>query len=402
MAIVIPILTEFSGKGIAKAKAEFQQLEGFGAKAGFILKNSMLPIAGLLAGVGTAAFQAGQELLGMAQSAAEDQKSQKQLADTLQASTQALNFQIAAVEDYIDKTARATGIADDKLRPAFGRLVRSTKDVEQAQRLLNLSLDIAGQTGKPLESIVGALGRAYDGTNGAIGRLGIGIDQATLKGMEFEELQKRLEKQFKGGAAAAADTYEGKMAKLRVRFDEFKESIGYKLLPYLEKLADKLIKISDAFGENGLAGAMIQFRNEFPTFSNVIGGIYDTFVLLYDMVRRTRHEVGNFWKLWGRSEFQSTPRWAEVMAGFQADLSAPKPNAPVNVGGGLAGPAGGVNMPQFTGIGAASRVGSNSLGDRSRPQQVNVTVTSADPRAVVDALVKYNRQNGAIPVTVGR
>ena len=48
-------------------------------------------------------------------------------------------------------------------------------------------------------------------------------------------------------------------------------------------------------------------------------------------------------------------------------------------------------------------VGGKSLGGITRPNQnINVTVTSADPRAVVDALVKYNRQNGAIPVTVGR
>jgi hypothetical protein len=48
------------------------------------------------------------------------------------------------------------------------------------------------------------------------------------------------------------------------------------------------------------------------------------------------------------------------------------------------------------------RVTGSSFGGRVAPTNINVTVTSADPRAVVDALVKYNRQNGAIPVTVGR
>jgi hypothetical protein len=31
---------------------------------------------------------------------------------------------------------------------------------------------------------------------------------------------------------------------------------------------------------------------------------------------------------------------------------------------------------------------------------IQVTVTSADPRAVVDALVRYSRQNGALPPDV--
>ena len=37
MALSIPIISEFDGKGINKAIAEFKQLDGAGAKAGFAL-----------------------------------------------------------------------------------------------------------------------------------------------------------------------------------------------------------------------------------------------------------------------------------------------------------------------------------------------------------------------------
>ena len=40
MAISIPIVTEFDGKGLSKAMAEFKQLEGAGAKSAFALKKS--------------------------------------------------------------------------------------------------------------------------------------------------------------------------------------------------------------------------------------------------------------------------------------------------------------------------------------------------------------------------
>ena len=51
--------------------------------------------------------------------AVEDEKAQKSLAITLKNTTKATDAQVKSVEDYIDKTARATGIADDQLRPSL-------------------------------------------------------------------------------------------------------------------------------------------------------------------------------------------------------------------------------------------------------------------------------------------
>lgn len=406
MAIVIPILTEFSGKGIAKARKEFAQLETVGEKAGFLLKKSMLPVGAAIAGIGAAAFQAGEALLGMANAAAEDQKEQVQLAKTLQATTKATSSQVAGVEDYIDVTQRATGVADSKLRPAFARLVRSTRDTEKAQKLLNLSLDIAGMTGKDVEAVANALGKAYDGSNMAIGRLGLGLDKATLKGLSFEELQKRLEKQFKGGAAAAADTYEGKMARLQIRFDEFKETVGQAILPLLERLAEGAIKVADAFAEDGLGGALSKLREISPGFYNFMKTTYNVIASVGDVAYNAGRAVKQFFDMF-QGKF-SLPKWEKWMPSWES-LVASDWGARTNVGGaanagivggvpGVAGPLGGNGA---AGSGLAG-IQSSSIGGRVAPQQVNVTVTSADPRAVVDALVRYNRQNGAIPVTVGR
>ena len=85
--------------------------------------------------------------------ALEDEKAQRILGLTLANTTGATKQQIAAIETYITKTALATGVTDDQLRPAFARLVRSTKDTEEAQKLLSLALDISAATGKPLEAI---------------------------------------------------------------------------------------------------------------------------------------------------------------------------------------------------------------------------------------------------------
>ena len=74
--------------------------------------------------------------------AVEDEKAQKSLAITLKNTTKATDAQVKAVEDFIDKTARATGVADDQLRPSLDRLLRSTQDITKAQKLQTLALDI--------------------------------------------------------------------------------------------------------------------------------------------------------------------------------------------------------------------------------------------------------------------
>lgn len=401
MAITIPIITEFTGKGLEKAKREFAQLETVGQKAGFVLKKAMLPAAAGAAALGAAAFQAGEALLGMAQGAAEDQAAQKALARTLQSTTKATSSQIALVEDYIDVTQRATGVADDKLRPAYARLIRSTRDTEKAQRLLNLSLNIAGTTGKPLEAIVNALGRAYDGQNTAVGRLGLGIDKATLKGMEFGDLQDRLEKQFRGGASASAETFQGKMARLQIRFSELQETIGYKILPLLERLAEAGIKVMDAFDEGGLGGALQEIQRQSPGFLNFLRNVYNGFAAVGDAIYNViKLQKAMFDIALARKPDLSfgyyMPKWEDLMQSTLG-MGSRGGAAVAPIRGGVpstAGPLGGTVTPPSTGpMGPQGGVSASSM----RP--ISITVTSADPRAVVDALIKYERQNGAIPVT---
>ncbi len=94
--------------------------------------------------------------------AIEDEQAQLRLANALRQATGATDAQIKATEDMILKTSLATGVADDKLRPAMQRLAVSTKSTEEAQKLLTLALDISAASGKDLETVANALGRAYN------------------------------------------------------------------------------------------------------------------------------------------------------------------------------------------------------------------------------------------------
>jgi len=58
MAVTIPIISEFDGKGISRAVEQFKQLEGAGKKAQFAIKKAAIPAAAALAGIAAAAVPA--------------------------------------------------------------------------------------------------------------------------------------------------------------------------------------------------------------------------------------------------------------------------------------------------------------------------------------------------------
>ncbi len=173
--------------------------------------------------------------------AAEDEKARKNLEQVIRSSTQATEQQIAGIDKYITAQSIATATTDDVLRPAFSRLIRSTQDVTKAQDLLTLAQEISIATGKPLESVTNALGRAYDGSNTALGKLGLGIDATTLKTKSFDEITTQLAQTYNGFIANEATNAEFKFKQLSIAVDETKEQIGAALLPIVKEFADYLL-----------------------------------------------------------------------------------------------------------------------------------------------------------------
>jgi hypothetical protein len=211
-----------------------------------------------------------------------DEQAQLKLANALKSATGATNAQIQATESMILKTSLATGVADDELRPAMQRLAVSTKDVGEAQRLLGLALDISKGSGIELETVANALGKAQDGNTTALGRLGLGLSKAELSTLSFTEVQAKLSDLYGGAAAANAETFQGKIDRLKVGFDEAKESLGTALLPQVEKFIGFLnttgIPALNAFiagltGDQGLVAGLDQSQQGFATFGKVVSGV---------------------------------------------------------------------------------------------------------------------------------
>jgi hypothetical protein len=222
--------------------------------------------------------------------AIQDEQAQLRLANALREATGATDAQIKATEDMILQTSLATGVADDQLRPAFQRLAVSTKDTTKAQELLNLALDISKGRGLELETVANALGRAQDGNTTALGRLGLGLSKAELSTLSFTEVQAKLSDLYGGAAADNAETFQGKIDRLKVGFDEAKESLGVALLPQVERfigfLNDTGIPTLNAFiagltGDKGLSASLNETQRSAESFGkgiSVVAGIISGFI----------------------------------------------------------------------------------------------------------------------------
>ena len=224
-ALVISLAAEFVGK------PAFKQADTATEKLNKGVKNLAKSLG--VAFSATAVVAYGKAAI---KAAAADEKAQKQLALALK--NVGLGRDAAASEGYIQKLQKEFGVLDDNLRPAYQTLAVATRDTAQAQKLLQLALDISASTGKDLASTSSALSKAFLGNNAALSKLGVGISKADLKTKSFEQITAELSKTFAGSATASANTFQGSMDKLTVASANAQEIIGQGLINALKGLGD--------------------------------------------------------------------------------------------------------------------------------------------------------------------
>jgi len=261
MALSIPIVSEFDGKGIDKAIKEFQQLETVGEKAQFAIKKAAIPAAAALTAVAGA--------LGLAaKAAAEDEQQQAILANTMQNVVGATDATVAATEDMISAMSRATGTADSELRPAFSALLVGTKNVGEATNALSLAQDISIATGNDLATVSDALAKAYAGNMKGLQALSPEMKGMIKDGASLDTVMLALNDNFGGAAAKSANTAAGQFKILKNSLAETQESIGAGLLPVLQKVLPYLQAMADWAQKNPKAFLIIA-----GTISSIAGAI---------------------------------------------------------------------------------------------------------------------------------
>jgi len=230
-AIVARILTQYSNKGSKAAQKDIvalqKKFDAFGKKTARAFGIATAASAAFALKIGKDAVQA----------AIADQKSQALLANSLKNTVGATDNAITGVESYITSLQKQFSVVDDDLRPAMARLTAATGSITSAQSLMQTALDVSASSGADLATSVGAIIKATSGQFKALKTLVPSLSNATIKSKDFGKALEEVTKATSGAAAKRAGTLEFRLQGLRIAFGEILETLGYALLPVMEKFA---------------------------------------------------------------------------------------------------------------------------------------------------------------------
>jgi hypothetical protein len=220
-------LSQSTDKDIVKMRDSF-------SKFGSHVTRTMKVAA---AAVGALAIKLGKDAV---MGAMEDERQQIALATAMRNTTGATDEQIAATSKYLDQLELMVGVDNNQLIPSLQILTQATKDSAVAQKMQGLALDISAGSGRDLQSVSLALSRALGGNVAALSRLGVPLDANAVKSKDLNAIMKSLGETFGGQAEKRAQTFEFRLMRLKLSFNQVMDRLGYALIPVLEKFATQL------------------------------------------------------------------------------------------------------------------------------------------------------------------
>jgi len=246
-----------SYKNLSKAtKGASKEMKGFGKTA---KKISMGVKAAWAGGVAIALDMVWEGIKKLGKAAAEEAQSMTMLRHAMDKSWKATDQMGVQAEEFIKKMSYMSVIADDKLRPAYAKIVRVTKNASKAQNAFTKVLDISAATGKDVNVVSQAMAKYLAGNTKALDKIVPGIGKAANKWQYLKD---------KYGGAAKAMGDQKPFEKVQLVFNDIQERLGSYILPYVKQFADYLAgpeaqaKIEDFF-------AIIQ--NAFDYFQSAEG-----------------------------------------------------------------------------------------------------------------------------------
>ena len=282
MAINIPILTSFSGKGVADAQREFKSLTTTTQKAGFILQRALLPAA--------AAIGAITQVIGPAIKAASD----------FEEATSKVNIIFGkaskSVKDFADTAATSLGQSKQSVLDAAGAFGTFGKAAGLAGEdlalfttdFVTLATDLASFNNTSPEEAVQAIGAALRGESEPLRRFGVLLNDATLKNeamrlgiykgsgaltaqQKILAAQSAIYKQTgdaQGDFARTADGLANSQRTLSALFKNFQIQLGQQLLPATTNFVNDLIDINAELKK--MPGPLKTATSKLADFGNTI------------------------------------------------------------------------------------------------------------------------------------
>jgi hypothetical protein len=268
-SMVVSAVTTFDGKALTKGQKQIGAFEKGAKKLGL---------------AAAAAFSV-QKVLNFAKNGvkafAENEKSAKRLATVVK--NLGLAFETPMIEKNLDGISAKYGYQGEVLREAFQKLITVTGSAAKSQDLLNLSLDVAAGSGQELLTVNQDLAALYVGNTKGLKKYNLGLTNAELSTIKYEDAVALLTKTFKGSAGEELNTYSGQMRVLGEAADNAQEIIGKNLVDSMillsgggnsiQPLADSMQELSVWLGDAiyGMA-IMIDQLKSLPG-GGILGGI---------------------------------------------------------------------------------------------------------------------------------
>lgn len=217
---------------------------GFGKLVGAI------GLGNLAANAASSAFNAlGDFLKGTVTAAEEAEATQAQLSAVLKSTGQAAGVTAQMANDLAGQMSNLTTFSKDQVLAGENLMLTFTKVSKQVfPDAIQAALDVSTAMGSDLHSSIIQLGKALNNpAEGLTALTRIGVSFTDQQKEQIQTLEKagktmdaqklilsELSKEFGGSAAAAANTYQGKIKQLDNSLHEIQENIGKTVLPAMD------------------------------------------------------------------------------------------------------------------------------------------------------------------------
>ena len=165
-----------------------------------------------------------------------------------------LAFQAPEVNAYLADLERLTGISRDQLQPAFQKLLTQTGSITSAQKIFTAALEASASGIISLDDAANALSSAYVGNKKGIQGFKLGLTNAELAAMSFDQILQKITDTYKGQFKDSLDSTATKIGKVEVAAKNAKVAIGEGLVDAFANLAgsgdiDKATSKLEKFGK---------------------------------------------------------------------------------------------------------------------------------------------------------
>jgi len=252
---------------IADFKSKMQEASGeaekLGQKGASVTQKFGVLGKAAFAGQGAAAVAAGGFSLKMADDFEQSHARLKVALQNTGSSFAALHAPIQQVEQRMEKL----GFSNAQVEDSLASMTSASHSGETALKMEGLAADIARGRHMSLGDATQLLNKVLTGHVALLGRLGIQTKDATGKTISQQEAVQRLSAMYGGQAAAAANTFGGKIQTLKTQAVDLAAKFGTKLIPIIEHLATITAEIVQWFERHRAAAIAL---------AAVVGGVLVT------------------------------------------------------------------------------------------------------------------------------